>query len=77
MAAYSIYWFTKTTAFYYKNNWDFEVDFGPPIYRSEFHEPSEEVKRKTKYFFLIIIVVVSTILEIPILYSVTREFILG
>jgi len=76
MAIYSTYWFIRTTKFYYRNDWDFKIDFGPPIYRSEFHTESEEVKGKTKYLiFLPTLMIVSIILEIPTIYIIITEVI--
>lgn len=78
IATYSLYWFIKSTIFYYRHDWDFSIDYGPPIYKSEFQTSTEEVKGKMKYFvFLPILVVVSISVGIPLFFIAIPEVING
>jgi len=75
---YSAYWIIKSLVFYYKNNWDFTIDFGPSVYRSEFRDKPEEVRGKTKHLlFLPTVFVVSSVMLISFAYLAIKDSIHG
>lgn len=67
---YSIYWFVRSILFYSKNGWNFDIEYGPPIYRSEFHDEREKANPRQKIFlFLPLMIFGSAFIAASIIYS--------
>ncbi|WGI73313.1 hypothetical protein QC756_13155 [Sinorhizobium meliloti] len=43
-----LYWYVRSLWFYWRNGWDFSVDFGPPMPGDEFHSSENEMRPREK-----------------------------
>ncbi|SDN73849.1 hypothetical protein [Ensifer sp. YR511] len=46
--AWILYWFVRSLLFYWRNGWDFSVDFGPPMAWGNEFQTSNELRPREK-----------------------------